>query len=313
MSGLWEILIELIGKSEEDPLFIALACELGKPEITISGKRRRDFNFPLSGLSIGSYDKMIETVFFHYGSASVECGEYQPYAGNLANDVKFGDAPSTVAIKLGMQPSSVQHIQGRTPEDPEDLWQFFKFGNVDATFSFDGCTNVLDSISLNKPAPLALNNYAEVDQPHFFDHFSRSALLSLQCARAESRLLRQNLVGSEQLLLGMLLSSENLASQALKSYKVTPEKVRREIVKIVGKRNDDVGENIPFTPMARKILFDSRSKASYFESNVVEEHHILLSMLKDAEGVGPRILENLKVNWDSLEDSVLQLIEKHRK
>ncbi len=310
MPGLWETLIELIGKSEEDPLFVALTSELGKPEISKSGKRGSSFNFPLSGLSICSYDKIIESVYFHYGSASVQCGEYQPYAGNLTNGVKFGDAPSTVATKLGMQPSSSQRMQGRTKEDPEDLWQYFQFGNVDASFHFDGRTNLLRFVSLNKPAPPANNNYAEVDQPHFFDCFSTSALLSLQCARAESRLLRHNFVGSEQLLLGMLLSGENLASKALKSYKVTPEKVRREIVKIVGKGKDDVGENIPFTPMARKILFDSRTKASYFDSPVVEEHHVLLSMLKDAEGVGPRILENLKVDWNRLEDSVWQLIKK---
>ncbi|MBS1955429.1 MAG: hypothetical protein JST89_14690 [Cyanobacteria bacterium SZAS-4] len=312
ITDLWQVLLEIIGKSEEDPLFVELLAELGAPKISTSGRRNRSFDFPRSGLSIDLRDKVVKSVFFHYGSAAVKEGSYQPYSGNLAIDVNFGDAPSDVANKLGMQPSSSEYVQGRTKHDAQDLWQTFKFGKVEGTFIFKGGNNLLGSVSLHEPTPTAPNNYTEVEQPQFFDNFSKSALLSLQCARAESRSLHHNFVGTEHILLGMLLSGDNLALQALKFFKVTPEKVRHEIINILGDRKDDVGETIAFTPLSRKILLDSKNKANYFESTVVEDQHILLAMLKDAEGVGPRVLENLKVNFDCLEESVWQLIEKHR-
>ena len=61
---------------------------------------------------------------------------------------------------------------------------------------------------------------------------------ALKCARTEAKKLRQDLVGAEHLLLGLLAESEGVGAQILRNLGLTLEKVRPEVLRLSGTGSD---------------------------------------------------------------------------
>ena len=71
--------------------------------------------------------------------------------------------------------------------------------------------------------------------------------------QGEARAFKHNYIGTEHLLLGLLLVDEGLAAQVLGSLDVTIDAARARVATI-GEGDEIVGNQIPFTPLAKKVL-----------------------------------------------------------
>ena len=73
-------------------------------------------------------------------------------------------------------------------------------------------------------------------------------------AQEESRALTHNYIGTEHLLLGLLREEEGLAARVLESLDITVDRVRAQVVRIVGSGQEITSGRIPFTPRAKEVL-----------------------------------------------------------
>jgi len=71
-------------------------------------------------------------------------------------------------------------------------------------------------------------------------------------AQEEARILKHNYIGTEHILLGLLREEEGLAARVLESLDITVERVRAQVVRIVGSGEEVTSGQIPFTPRAKK-------------------------------------------------------------
>lgn len=87
-----------------------------------------------------------------------------------------------------------------------------------------------------------------------FERFTERARQVVVLAQEEARILKHNYIGTEHILLGLLREEDGIAASVLNRQGITLERVREQIVRIVGSGEGPVSGQIPFTPRAKKLL-----------------------------------------------------------
>jgi ATP-dependent Clp protease ATP-binding subunit ClpA len=141
-----------------------------------------------------------------------------------------------------------------------------------------------------------------------FERFSGQARHVVVSAQEEARELDHNYIGTEHLLLGLLVTSDGLACASLTALGYTRDGVRAKIEEIIGRGKATPGGHIPFTPRAKKILELSLREALQLKHNYIGTEHILLGMLREGEGVAAQILAD-KHPLERIRGEVLRQIE----
>ncbi len=142
----------------------------------------------------------------------------------------------------------------------------------------------------------------------FFGQFTDKAIKVVILAQEESRRLKHNFVGSEQILLGLVGEGTGIAAATLKLNKVNLKNTRIEVEKIIGRGSDNVAAEIPFTPRAKRLLELSKIEADQLGHNYVGTEHLLLGLIRGGDGVAVQVLKKLGVNLQRLRNLVLQAI-----
>ena len=81
-----------------------------------------------------------------------------------------------------------------------------------------------------------------------FERFTERARQVVVLAQEEARTLKNNYIGTEHILLGLLREEEGIAARALESLGITVEGVRAQVVRIVGCGEEVTSGQVPFTP-----------------------------------------------------------------
>jgi ATP-dependent Clp protease ATP-binding subunit ClpC len=81
-----------------------------------------------------------------------------------------------------------------------------------------------------------------------------------------------------------------LAARVLESLDITVERVRAQVVRIVGSGEEVTSGQIPFTPRAKKVLELALREALSLEHNYIGTEHILLALVRENEGIACRVL-----------------------
>lgn len=128
-----------------------------------------------------------------------------------------------------------------------------------------------------------------------FEHFTDIAIKTIMLAQEEARRLRQSLVGSEQILLGIIAEGTSPAAKVLSELGVTLSDARRVVEELIGQGSGSVPANIPFTPRAKRIFEQSLQEARQRQHRYISPEHILLSLTRE-EGVATKVLRKLGVD-----------------
>jgi ATP-dependent Clp protease ATP-binding subunit ClpC len=139
-----------------------------------------------------------------------------------------------------------------------------------------------------------------------FERFTERARQVVVLAQEEARTLKHNYIGTEHILLGLLREEEGLAARVLESLDITVERVRAQVVRIVGSGEEVTSGQIPFTPRAKKVLELALREALSLGHNYIGTEHILLGLVRENEGVAARILLDFDADAETIRESVLQ-------
>lgn len=128
-----------------------------------------------------------------------------------------------------------------------------------------------------------------------FEYFTDKAIKAVVLAQEEARRMKQNLVGSEQVLLGLIAEESSDAAKILNQFGVKLKDARQIIEGLVGSGSDNVPANIPFTPRAKRIFEQALQIARQKSHESILPEHILLAMTQE-EGVATKVLNQLGVD-----------------
>ncbi|MFA6557320.1 MAG: Clp protease N-terminal domain-containing protein, partial [Candidatus Obscuribacterales bacterium] len=151
-----------------------------------------------------------------------------------------------------------------------------------------------------------------------FEHFSDQSMKVMALADREAAALKHDRVGTGEILVGLLVWAENSPERSSESaseeklpnaekaekfrrnfsaFNLTADKVRAEVTRITGSGAGERASAYSFTPGAEVLLLLAYEEALNLctrpGTEKVEPEHLLLALLRQAEGVACRILERL--------------------
>ena len=180
-----------------------------------------------------------------------------------------------------------------------------------------------------------------------FERFTDRARQVAIDAQVSARQLGHGHVGTEHILLG-LLQGDGIAARVLGALGVTSAAVEREVLAEVGRgplgagdaealgaigidleevrrrveasfgpgalqwrpgrRRPLLGEHIPFTPRAKKVLELSLREALALKHKYIGTEHILLGLVREGEGLAMLVLTRLGAGPDAIRARVLDAL-----
>ena len=141
-------------------------------------------------------------------------------------------------------------------------------------------------------------------------NFTPRAQQVLALARKEADRFHHNFVGTEHLLLGLIILGQGVAVNVLQKMGVNLETVRVEVERQVGTGPDQkTFGNIPDTPRVKKVLALAAKEAKALNHTYVGTEHILLGLLGEGGGVAAIVLKNLEVDIDLTRQEILKELD----
>jgi ATP-dependent Clp protease ATP-binding subunit ClpC len=141
-----------------------------------------------------------------------------------------------------------------------------------------------------------------------FERFTEQAREVVDLAQEEASTLKHNYIGTEHILLGLLREEEGLAARVLESLDFTIERLRAQVVRIVGSGEELTSGQIPFTPRAKKVLELALREALRLGHNYIGTEHILLGLVLENEGVAARLLLDFDADSEKIRGEVMRML-----
>ena len=141
-----------------------------------------------------------------------------------------------------------------------------------------------------------------------FERFTDRARRVVVLAQEEARLLNHNYIGTEHLLLGLIHEGEGVGAKALESLGIGLEVVRGKVNEIIGEGTASPEGHIPFTPRAKKVLELSLREALQLGHNYIGTEHLLLGLVREADGVASRTLAEIGCSVERVRGQVTQIL-----
>ncbi|MBM3705532.1 MAG: ATP-dependent Clp protease ATP-binding subunit, partial [Actinobacteria bacterium] len=144
-----------------------------------------------------------------------------------------------------------------------------------------------------------------------FERFTERARKVVVRAQDEARFLKQNYIGTEHLLLGLIGEKDGIAARVLQSLNISLEEIKSAVKESVTEGTSEAYEHIPFTPRAKKVLELSLREALQMGHNYIGTEHILLGLLREGEGVAARVLNSFGINLEVVKEKIREVLNKY--
>lgn len=141
--------------------------------------------------------------------------------------------------------------------------------------------------------------------------FTDSAKAVLAIAQEEAKYFRHQSVGSEHLLLALVLEPNGIAGKALRQLNAEKNDIREEIEHLTGYgtvKNYPQGSYLPYSPRAKQVFAYAGDEAKRLGAPSIGTEHILLGLLRDEDILASRILMNLGLSLSKMRQLVMKKI-----
>lgn len=142
--------------------------------------------------------------------------------------------------------------------------------------------------------------------------FSQRISDVIQFGKEEANRLRNNYIGPEHLLLGIIREGEGKAVQILESLYVDLKQVKKEIedeLRLAAEASDNYSEEITFNEKASKILKMSILESRMLKSPTTDTEHMLLAIMRENQNRASQVLEENEVTYQKVMDKLVPKAE----
>ena len=142
-----------------------------------------------------------------------------------------------------------------------------------------------------------------------YEPFTDRARKALQLANVEALSLNSAYLHPEHLLLGVLREGAGVASNVLRNLGIDPDQLRQEVKKSAPLGPSDVVTmgSLPQTHRTRRVIAWAFEEMHYLHNNHVDTEHLLLGLLREAEGPAAVVLRDLGLDLEKARGEVRTL------
>ena len=133
-----------------------------------------------------------------------------------------------------------------------------------------------------------------------FEHFTAGANKALNLAVETAQTLGHTYVGSEHILLGLAMEGSGVAAAELHAKGISVTMLKSAVCARVGRGSATVLSEKDFTPRAKNIVENAKSKSMGTYRNTVGTEHLLLAILHESDCMALGILRQLQISPASI-------------
>lgn len=139
------------------------------------------------------------------------------------------------------------------------------------------------------------------------NRLTNDAKAVLQYAQEAAQKFHHDYVGTEHILLGLVLNTDGIAGLLLNQLGLTPENVTRAIEQHVG-WGQDTPSKLRLTPRTKRTMELAVREANRLEQNYVGTEHMLAGILEEGSGMAVQILEDMDIDPDLVSQRLSELM-----
>lgn len=139
------------------------------------------------------------------------------------------------------------------------------------------------------------------------NRLTNDAKAVLQYAQEAAQKFHHDYVGTEHILLGLVLNTDGIAGLLLNQLGLTPENVARAIEQHVG-WGQDSPTKLRLTPRTKRAMELAVREANRLEQNYVGTEHMLAGILEEGSGMAVQILEDMDIDPDLVSQRLSELM-----
>ena len=143
------------------------------------------------------------------------------------------------------------------------------------------------------------------------ERFTQRARRVLSLAHQEAERARQNNIGTEHLILGLMDEEGGVAGRVLRDLGMTPERVREMVQRVSGTSTDFDPNHIELAAETQQVLEYAMEEARRLGHHYIGTEHILLGLIR-VESTGMEVLRRLGITADQIRRQTRRVLERIR-
>jgi len=145
-----------------------------------------------------------------------------------------------------------------------------------------------------------------------FERFTDRARRVVVLAQEEARRLSHDSIGTEHLLLGLVVEGDGVAAKALQQLGFDLDVLRAAVEAATPTGSAAPRNHIPFTARAKRVLEESLREALTLGHNYIGTEHILLGIVREGSGAASQILARQGASPDVVRQAVVGLLSGYQ-
>jgi len=140
-----------------------------------------------------------------------------------------------------------------------------------------------------------------------FDKFNDQARMVFHYAQEEAQRFKNNYIGTEHLLLGLIRDENNVASTILRDLGIELIKLRTAVEFINGSGVDVIRAQVGLTSQSKKAIELAVDEARRLGYHYIGTEHMLLGLIREGNGIGAGVLESHGINLEKVRTKLAQM------
>ncbi len=130
------------------------------------------------------------------------------------------------------------------------------------------------------------------------DRFTKHARQVLQLAQEQAVRLNHNYIGTEHLLLGLVMEESGIASRVLRDMGATAAEISRAVERMAPRNPRPPFGKPTLTPRTKHVIELAVEEARQLSHPFIGTEHLLLGLVQEGEGIATEVLRSLGVSLD---------------
>ena len=141
------------------------------------------------------------------------------------------------------------------------------------------------------------------------ERFTQRARRVLSLAHQEAERMRQNVIGTEHLLLGLIEEEGGVAGRVLRELGLEPDRVREMVERMSG-FGSYRGGKIDLAPGTQQVLEFAIEEARRMGHHYIGTEHLLLGLVRSQEGQAMEVLRKLGVTSEQIRRQTRRILQE---
>ena len=140
--------------------------------------------------------------------------------------------------------------------------------------------------------------------------YSKSVNQVLEIAREQAQNFHHRLIGTEHILLALVIETDGEAGKILRSWGLTPTAIREEIERYTGYGSAPKASYMEMSPRLSLALDYAKRQAEQGGYKEIKTNHVLLGITASEQVLSAMILKNLSVDISRLRQDAIDSLEQ---